>query len=105
GETSKVIGRMQFLDETIADLGYNFHMIPYDVLMKHLLKICRDSGVQLRFQTEVTSVIVARDRCPAVVTTQIQGERIEGDMLVGADRRGSMIHDTIAQQPGNEDED
>ncbi|KAJ6535216.1 hypothetical protein DFH09DRAFT_116635 [Mycena vulgaris] len=103
GETSKVIGRMQFLDETIADLGCNFQMIPYDVLMKHLLKICRDSGVQLRFQTEVTSVIVAPDQCPAVVT--IQGERIEGDVLVGADGRGSMIHDIIAQQPENEDED
>ncbi|KAJ6573543.1 hypothetical protein DFH09DRAFT_1152078 [Mycena vulgaris] len=103
GETSKVIGRMQFLDETIADLGCNFHMIPYDVLMKHLLKICRDSGVQLRFQTEVTSVIVAPDQRPAVVT--IHGERIEGDVLVGADGRGSMIHDTIAQQPENEDSD
>ncbi|KAJ7831754.1 hypothetical protein B0H14DRAFT_2592433 [Mycena olivaceomarginata] len=28
GETSKIIGRMQFSDEVMADLGCKFHMIP-----------------------------------------------------------------------------
>ncbi|KAJ7443008.1 hypothetical protein FB451DRAFT_1413928 [Mycena latifolia] len=103
GDTSQVIGRMQFLDETMADLGCKFYMMPYDILMDHLLDLCRTSGVQLRFQTEVSSVIATPGQRPAVVT--IMGERIEGDLLIGADGRASLIHDTIAQQPEDEDED
>ncbi|KAJ7860350.1 hypothetical protein B0H13DRAFT_2355668 [Mycena leptocephala] len=103
GETSKIIGRMHFDPQTMKELGCNFYMLPYDVLMKHLLHICRQSGVQLRFRTEVASVHVGFAHRPSVVT--IMGERIEGDLLIGADGRDSIIRDTLAQQLEDEDKD
>ncbi|KAJ7137216.1 hypothetical protein C8R46DRAFT_1137906 [Mycena filopes] len=103
GETTEVIGRMQFLDETMADLGCNFYMIPYDILLTHLLHLCRQIGVQLNFRTEVTSVHVAPGQRPAVVT--ILGDRIEGDLLIGADGRDSIIRDAIIQHVEETEED
>ncbi|KAJ7031075.1 hypothetical protein C8F04DRAFT_1236291 [Mycena alexandri] len=103
GPTSQIIGRMVFLDETMADLGCNFYMVPYDILLKQLLHLCRQIGVQLKFRTEVASVNVAFGQRPSVVT--IWGDRIEGDLLIGADGRDSIIRDTLTQQMEDSDDD
>ncbi|KAJ7938972.1 hypothetical protein B0H13DRAFT_1851145 [Mycena leptocephala] len=97
GTNSEIIGRMQFRDETVSDLC-KFHMVPYDVLMSHLVQICGRSGVQLRFETEFSSIIVAPGQRPAVTT--IRGEQIEADVLIGTDGHGSIIHQALAQKPG-----
>ncbi|KAJ7090839.1 hypothetical protein B0H15DRAFT_837057 [Mycena belliarum] len=102
-ETSNIIAQMPFLDETMADLGCKFYMMPYDILINYLLDLCRESGVHLRFNTEVTSVIVAPGQWPAVVT--IRGERIEGDLLIGADGRASLVQETLAQQQQDDEDD
>ncbi|KAJ7096848.1 hypothetical protein C8R44DRAFT_889449 [Mycena epipterygia] len=103
GETSKIYGRMQFLNETRSELGCHFYTIPYDVLVPHLLNICRKVGVQLRFQTEVASVIVVAGQRPSVVTTM--REHIDGDLLIGADGRQGIIRAALSQQQKDEDEE
>ncbi|KAJ7657289.1 hypothetical protein DFH06DRAFT_1473272 [Mycena polygramma] len=100
GDTSKVLGRMLFVEETMEDLGCKFHMIPYDILIRHLIHLCRQSGVRLEFRTEVASADVAPGERPSVLTTT--GKRFEGDVLVGADGRSSIIRDLVHQ---TEDED
>ncbi|KAJ6594664.1 hypothetical protein B0H19DRAFT_1009685 [Mycena capillaripes] len=103
GETSKMIGRMHFHPEAMKDLGCKFYMVPYDILIKHLLHICRQTGVQLKFRTEVASVHAAFGRRPHVVT--IEGQRIEGDLLIGADGRDSIVRDTLTQQVEDDSDD
>ncbi|KAJ7762605.1 hypothetical protein B0H16DRAFT_517828 [Mycena metata] len=103
GETSQIIGRMVFLDEAMADLGCNFYMVPYDILLKQLLHLCRQIGVQLKFRTEIASVTVAFGQRPSVVS--VWGERFEGDVLIGADGRDSIVRDTLTQQMEDSDDE
>ncbi|CAK5264898.1 unnamed protein product [Mycena citricolor] len=103
GESSKVIGRMVFIDEVLEDLGCKFWMIAYDVLIQYLLGLCRNAGVQLKFQTEVTAVHAAHGQRPAVVT--ILGDRLDCDLLVGADGRDGIVMGAINQQSEQDEDD
>ncbi|KAJ7633397.1 hypothetical protein DFH06DRAFT_1479640 [Mycena polygramma] len=96
GEMPTMIGRMHFHPQAMKDLGCKFYMVPYDVLMKQLLNLCREIGVELNFRTEVASVHAAFGQPPHVVT--IAGDRIVGDVLIGADGRDSIVRDTLSQQ-------
>ncbi|KAJ7513186.1 hypothetical protein B0H11DRAFT_2213712 [Mycena galericulata] len=103
GSSPKRIGRFQFLDQTMADLGCKFYMIPYDLLMKHLVDLCRQSNVRIEFETEVAKVKVADGQRPAVITTM--GRCFEGDLLIGADGRHSLIHAAIVEHDEEDEED
>ncbi|KAJ7657262.1 hypothetical protein DFH06DRAFT_1197815 [Mycena polygramma] len=102
GDTSQIAGRMPFVEEAMADLGCNFHMIPYDILIRHLVDLCRQCGVRLEFRTEVVSAEVASGKRPSVLTTA--GTRFEGDVLVGADGRAGILRNLV-QQLEDEGED
>ncbi|KAJ6603701.1 hypothetical protein B0H10DRAFT_2229753 [Mycena sp. CBHHK59/15] len=100
GETVELLGRMALIEEVMSDLGCDFYMFPYDVLLKYLLDLCRDAGVEIRFRVEVSSVQLCANKKPAVVT--IAGERIEADVLVGADGNHSIVRDIFLQHVEDE---
>ncbi|KAJ7442725.1 hypothetical protein B0H11DRAFT_2251330 [Mycena galericulata] len=103
GSSPKRIGRFPFLDVTMADLGCKFYMMPYDLLVNHLVDLCRQSDVRILFETEVAKVEVADGQRPIVLTTT--GTRFEGDLLIGADGRHSLIHASIVSQAEEEEEE
>ncbi|KAJ7121981.1 hypothetical protein C8R43DRAFT_49641 [Mycena crocata] len=103
-DESHPLGKMHFLDETIEDLGCNFYMIPYDDFIQHILRLCKEVGVDVQFKTQVASVQLEGDH-PSVVTNT--GKTWKGDLLIGADGRNSIIHNALLQrlESGREDED
>ncbi|KAJ6504887.1 hypothetical protein C8R47DRAFT_1104075 [Mycena vitilis] len=100
-ETSEEIGRMEFIDEVMSDLGCHFYLLPHDVLLGYLLGLCKKSGVEIRFQVEVSSIQLHPQGRPVAVT--LNGDRIEADVLVGADGHCSVVRDCISQKDNEED--
>ncbi|KAJ7746881.1 hypothetical protein DFH07DRAFT_1062837 [Mycena maculata] len=93
GETSQELGKMKFIDEVMADLGCQFYMLPYDILLEYLLDLCQNSGVEIRYHVQVTSIRLCSQAKPSVVT--VSGECIEADVLVGADGHHSLVRDAL----------
>ncbi|KAJ7695078.1 hypothetical protein B0H17DRAFT_1056299 [Mycena rosella] len=102
-QTAEVLGRMEFIDEVTEDIGCHFYMVPYDTLLGYISDLCRKSGVKIRFQVEVASVELHPQARPVLVT--VSGERIEADVLVGADGRHSIVRDAMLQQFEEEETD
>ncbi|KAJ7212449.1 hypothetical protein C8J57DRAFT_1733088 [Mycena rebaudengoi] len=97
GDTGEILGRMKFFDEIMDDLGAAFYMLPYDALIRFLLEACRKSGVKIVFSAKVTSVELAVKNRPVVIMES--GERIEADVLIGADGHNSRLRDALVALP------
>ncbi|KAJ7293322.1 hypothetical protein C8J57DRAFT_22415 [Mycena rebaudengoi] len=89
-------GRAEFTDEIMSDLGGHFYMVPSSILITHLREVCQAAGIEIRFSVQVASIQLCAERKPVVVTAT--GERIESDVLVGADGYKSVVRDALLQQ-------
>ncbi|KAK0226468.1 hypothetical protein IW262DRAFT_768889 [Armillaria fumosa] len=83
GSTSRSIGLTEFFDQVMTDLGSDFHTIPHDVLCSHLRDLCREAGIDIRYEVDIVSFSTSKLGRPIV--TSKTGETIEGDLVVGAD--------------------
>ncbi|KAK0195938.1 hypothetical protein F5146DRAFT_924579 [Armillaria mellea] len=81
--TSRSIGLTEFFDQVMSDLGSDFHTIPHDVLCSHLRDLCREAGIDIRYEVDIISFSTSKLGRP--ILTSKTGETIEGDLVVGAD--------------------
>ncbi|KAK0459211.1 uncharacterized protein EV420DRAFT_308867 [Desarmillaria tabescens] len=83
GSTSRSIGLTEFFDQVMSDLGSDFHTIPHGVLCSHLRNLCREAGIDIKYEVDIVSFSTSKIGRPTV--TSKTGETIEGDLIVGAD--------------------
>ncbi|KAF9017240.1 FAD/NAD(P)-binding domain-containing protein [Hymenopellis radicata] len=103
-ETSRLMGLMSFDPQVMSDLGSDYCMIPHYDLCCLLREQCEALNVRFYYHFKVGRVETSEDGPAVVVSTG--GERVEGDIIVGADGRNSIVRDFIASQDkGSDDED
>ncbi|KAF9025725.1 FAD/NAD(P)-binding domain-containing protein, partial [Hymenopellis radicata] len=102
-ETSKIEGAMSFDPQIMSDLGSEFYLVPYYDLCVHARVQCdTQPNISFRFGFKVRQVQTFEDG--ASVVTSSEGEREEGDIIVGADGRNSVVREFMMSQM-REDED
>ncbi|KAF9049518.1 FAD/NAD(P)-binding domain-containing protein [Hymenopellis radicata] len=93
GETTKLLGAMKFLARAMVNMASDFYFLSHYDLCSFLRERCRDINVQFRFGFTAHHV-EAGENGPAVLFSA-SGERLEGDIIVGADGHNSIVRDFI----------
>ncbi|KAF9028243.1 FAD/NAD(P)-binding domain-containing protein [Hymenopellis radicata] len=102
-ETSKIEGAMSFDPQIMSDLGSEFYLVPHYNFCVHARMHCRmESNISFRFGFKVRHVQTFQDGPSVIISSE--GEREEGDVIVGADGRNSVVREFMMSQI-REDED
>ncbi|KAF9025740.1 FAD/NAD(P)-binding domain-containing protein, partial [Hymenopellis radicata] len=102
-EMSKIEGSMSFDPQIMSDLGSEFYLVPHYDFCVHARMHCRmQSNISFRFGFKVRHVQTSKDGPSVVISSE--GEREEGDIIVGADGRNSVVREFMMSQI-REDED
>ncbi|KIY64441.1 FAD/NAD(P)-binding domain-containing protein [Cylindrobasidium torrendii FP15055 ss-10] len=101
-------GRIVFDPEIIEDLGADYYLIPHHDLTAYLRAQCHRLGCTIRYDFAVKGIETSKQG-PAVVEG-VDEERIECDVIIGADGTTSVVRDFMVKQaeeprPKDEDED
>ncbi|KAE9386210.1 FAD/NAD(P)-binding domain-containing protein [Gymnopus androsaceus JB14] len=102
-KTSELVGKMEFTEDMMNDLGCDFYFIPASVhrdLHKHLLTLCMDADVQICWSLEVEEICLGKDINPIVIFKG--GERISGDIVIGADGKKSVARNGLLVEEDEE---
>ncbi|KIY65001.1 FAD/NAD(P)-binding domain-containing protein [Cylindrobasidium torrendii FP15055 ss-10] len=94
--TNEPRGRIAFDTRIISDLGAPYYLISHHLLTGFLRSFALSTGCKFRYGFRVASVHTERTG-PAVVFGQ-NGERLECDVIVGADGTSSVVRDYLYEQ-------
>nr|GAT57011.1 predicted protein [Mycena chlorophos] len=84
------MGLVQLHEDFLVDLMANFVFIKHGDLHTMLLDLAKREGVEFRYNAPVQSV-----DCDAVSVTLESGERLDADLVVGADGPASLVRDAV----------
>ncbi|KAE9404676.1 hypothetical protein BT96DRAFT_413242 [Gymnopus androsaceus JB14] len=59
-ELAELVGKMEFAEEIMNDLGCDFYFMAYKDLYKYLFTLCTSAGVEICHEFEVVEVISTR---------------------------------------------
>ncbi|KAF9022021.1 FAD/NAD(P)-binding domain-containing protein [Hymenopellis radicata] len=93
-KTSHLMGLMRFDPQVMSDLGSDYCLITYYDLCCLLREQCEKLKVRFRYNFQVERVEISDSRPSSVISPE--GEIIEGDIIVGADGRNSIIRNVVA---------
>ncbi|KIY68320.1 FAD/NAD(P)-binding domain-containing protein [Cylindrobasidium torrendii FP15055 ss-10] len=108
-DTNGTKGRIVFDPQIIQDLGAAYYLIPHHALTSFLRTQCRNFGGKIRYDFPVKKIETSR--VEAAVVEGANGERLECDIIIGADGitstvREFMLNQAAETQPcDDEDED
>ncbi|EIN04666.1 FAD/NAD(P)-binding domain-containing protein [Punctularia strigosozonata HHB-11173 SS5] len=94
GETGEVIGHIRFVPRIIKDFGANFCYLRHNTLTERLRELAVNSGCTIRYNCKVVKV----DAVEGSVRLE-SGEVVSGNIVVGADGKGSRVRDVIIGRP------
>ncbi|KAF9061797.1 hypothetical protein BDP27DRAFT_1452063 [Rhodocollybia butyracea] len=92
-KSSELMGKVEFPEEVLNDLGCDFHLIPHHDLQGYLYNLCIKAGVQIHHDFDVDKLSIEKDRDPVVFSKT--GKRITGDIVIGADGKNSAVRKAL----------
>ncbi|KAF8869249.1 hypothetical protein CPB85DRAFT_843010 [Mucidula mucida] len=96
-ETCKIEGAMSFDPQIMSDLGSEFYLVPYYDYIVHTRRHCEmQPNISFRFGFKVRHVQTSEEGLAVVISSD--GQREEGDIIVGADGRNSVVREYIMSQ-------
>ncbi|KAJ3509209.1 hypothetical protein NLJ89_g5343 [Agrocybe chaxingu] len=93
GESGDTIGSMVIHEDFIKDLVAGFMFVQHGKLQSLLLELAEQEGVSFRYNTRVLGA--DPDSASVVLET---GERLYGDVIIGADGHGSVIRSSLEHE-------
>jgi len=107
-DPAELVGRMDFADEIMSDLGCDFYFMPHKYLHEHLFSLCTSAGVEICHGFEVVEILLREHDLNISGTTVIgkYGVQITGDIVIGADGKNSISRKILlAEQEEAEEEE
>ncbi|KAJ3781391.1 hypothetical protein GGU10DRAFT_379578 [Lentinula aff. detonsa] len=105
GEPAELVGKMDFAQEVMNDLGCDFYFIPHKDLHEHLYTLCIECGVNLIHEFEVVEVQTSKPpngNGPRVMNRS--GDFVTGDIIIGADGKNSVVRKILLTEEDETEE-
>ncbi|KAE9387277.1 FAD/NAD(P)-binding domain-containing protein [Gymnopus androsaceus JB14] len=105
-DPAELVGRMDFPEEIMNDLGCDFYFIPHKYLHEHLLNLCTSVGVEIRHGFEVVEILSSEHELNLVGMTVIgkSGAQVTGDIVIGADGKNSITRKILLAEQDEAEE-
>ncbi|KAE9404675.1 FAD/NAD(P)-binding domain-containing protein [Gymnopus androsaceus JB14] len=104
-EPAELVGKMEFAEEIINDLGCDFHFMPHKDLHEYLFTLCTNAGVEIRHQFEVIDIISSKGD-PNFGGPTAEFPSIYDCQVIGADGKNSVARKVLlAEEEEAEEED